>query len=168
MEAIDDNSIDVNRLCDRLIYGVLHHPAQRGMGNDGVSEARQKIFESVKEWWGQMGDDQRNDYRQKLSRDGVFKGNNHKEGVHDTGHGHGCGGKLEMRKLYGEPETMETKIASAAATAIFSTASGVVSDMVQQQTGIQMPGKQEGEESGGLKGFIKSIFSTDDNEGRYE
>ncbi|ATY62336.1 Heterokaryon incompatibility Het-C family [Cordyceps militaris] len=165
MEAIDDESIDVNRLCDRLIYGVLHHPAQRSMGSDGVSEARQMIFQVVEEWWGQMGDDQRSDYRQKLSREGVQKGDNHKEGVHDTGHGHGCVGKLEMRKLYGAPETMETKIASAAATAIFSGASGMVSNIVQQQTGIQLPGRQEGEESGGLKGFFKSIFNKDEEEG---
>ncbi|TQV96274.1 NIMA-interacting protein TinC [Cordyceps javanica] len=165
MEAIDDESVDVNRLCDRLINGVLHHPAQRSMGDDGVSEARQMIFQVVEEWWGQMGDDQRDDYRRKLSRDGVLKGDNHKEGVHDTGHGHGCVGKLEMRKLYGEPETMETKIASAAANAIFSSASGVVSDIVEQQTGIQLPGRQGREESGGLKGFIKSIFSNDEDEG---
>ncbi|KAK8143716.1 hypothetical protein G3M48_006838 [Beauveria asiatica] len=165
MEAIDDNNVDVNRLCDRLIYGVLHHPAQKNMGQDGVVEARKMIFQVVEEWWGQMGDDQRDDYRRKLSRDGVFKGENHKEGVYDTGHGHGCAGKLEMRKLYGAPETMETKIASAAASAIFSSASGAVSSIVEQQTGIQLPGRQESEESGGLRGFIKSIFSKDEDEG---
>lgn len=167
MEAIDDNNVDVNRLCDRVIHGVMHHPAQRNMGDDGVSEARQMIFKVVEDWWGQMDDGTRNEYRQKLSRDGVRKGDNHKEGVHDTGHGHGCVGKLEMRKLYGEPETMETKIAGAAATAIFSSASGVVSDFVESQTGIQLPGKQEREDSGGFKGFINSIFKKDDDD-RYD
>lgn len=165
MEAIDDNNVDVNRLCDRLIYGVLHHPAQRNMGEDGVSDARQMIYKVVEEWWGQMDDGDRDNYRQKLSRDGVRKGDNHKEGVHDTGHGHGCAGKLEMRKLYGAPETMETKIAGAAASAIFSSASGVVSDLVEQQTGIQLPGSQQRKEDrdnkGGIKGFLNSIFKGD-------
>ncbi|KAJ6781436.1 hypothetical protein PWT90_10288 [Aphanocladium album] len=165
MEAIDDNNVDVNRLCDRVIYGILHHPAQRNMGEDGVPEARQMIYRVVEEWWGQMDDNDRNNYRRMLSRDGVQKGENHKAGVHDTGHGHGCVGKLEMRKLYGEPETMETKIASAAAGAIFSSAAGIVSNVVEQQTGIQLPGRQEREDKGGLKGFFNAIFKKDGEDG---
>ncbi|KAJ3476240.1 hypothetical protein NLG97_g9191 [Lecanicillium saksenae] len=165
MAAIDDNNVDVNRLCDRLIYGILHHPAQRNMGEDGVPEARQMTFKVVEDWWGQMSDDEHNRFRQMLSREGVQKGDNHKEGVHDTGHGHGCSGKLEMRKLYGEPDTMETKIASAAAGALFSSAAGIVSNVVEQQTGIELPGKQEREGKSGLKGFFNAIFKKDDEEG---
>lgn len=168
MEAIDDDGVDVNRLCDRVIYGILHHPAQRNMGHDGVSEARHMIFTVVEEWWKQMEDDQRNSYRRALSREGVRNGENHSEGVQDTGHGHGCVGKLQMRKLYGEPETLETKIAGAAASAIFSSASSAVSQLVQSQTGIQLPGNGESEQSGGISGFISSIFKSDDNESRYE
>ncbi|CAG9989788.1 unnamed protein product [Clonostachys byssicola] len=122
MEAIDDESVDVNRLVTRIVNGVMHHPAQREMGDDGAQEGRQQIFQAVQEWWSEMGEDQRQDYRRKLSRRGVQNGENHKEGVYDTGHGHGCSGKLKMQKLYGEPETMEDKIASAAAGAIISGA----------------------------------------------
>lgn len=165
MQAIDDNNVDVNRLCDRLIYGILHHPAQRNMGDDGVPEARQMVYKVVEDWWGRMDDNQRSNYRRMLSREGVQKGENHKEGVNDTGHGHGCSGKLEMRKLYGEPQTMETKIASAAAGAIFSSAAGVVSNIVEQQTGYKMPGKEERDGKGGLKGFFNTIFKKDE-EGR--
>ncbi|CAG9954987.1 unnamed protein product [Clonostachys rosea f. rosea IK726] len=122
MEAIDDDSVDVNRLVTRIVNGVMHHPAQREMGDDGAQEGRQQIFQAVQEWWSEMGEDQRQDYRRKLSRRGVQNGENHKEGVYDTGHGHGCSGKLKMQKLYGEPETMEDKIASAAAGALISGA----------------------------------------------
>lgn len=142
MEAIDNDGTDVNRLLDRIVHGVMHHPAQREMGQDGVPEARRLIYESVEEWWREMGDDQRGDYRRKLSREGVRAGENHKEGVNDTGHGHGCVGKLKMRKLYGEPETLETKIAGAAANAIFQSASGAFSSIVEQNTGYKMPSTQ--------------------------
>lgn len=157
MDAIDDNSVDINRLCNRIIHGVMHHPAQRDMGEDGARDARGLIFESVQEWWRNMDNGQREDYKRKLSRDGVFKGENHKEGVHDTGHGHGCSGKLEMRKLYGEPETVETKIAGAAAGAIFSGATGLVSNMIEQQTGYKLPNSgnsQRNDEEHGLSGFL--------------
>ncbi|CEJ89173.1 Putative Heterokaryon incompatibility protein Het-C [[Torrubiella] hemipterigena] len=158
MEAMDDDNVDVNRLCDRIITGVMHHPAQRNMGEDGAREARGQIFESVVDWWRQMDNGQREDYKRKLSRDGVFRGENHKEGVHDTGHGHGCSGKLEMRRLYGEPETVETKIAGAAAQAIFQGASNALGNVVEQQTGYRIPNTQNNtnSEEGGFSGFLHS------------
>ncbi|EQK98481.1 heterokaryon incompatibility protein Het-C [Ophiocordyceps sinensis CO18] len=165
MEAIDDDGTDVNRLLDRIVHGVLHHPAQREMGRDGVVEARRLIFESVEDWWRDMGDGQREDYRRKLSREGVRRGENHKEGVNDTGHGHGCSGKLKMRKLYGEPETLETKIASAAANAIVQGATGAFSGIVEQNTGYKMPSahgskhEEKNEEEGGLGGFLSAAGS---------
>ncbi|UNI23375.1 hypothetical protein JDV02_009199 [Purpureocillium takamizusanense] len=164
MDAIDDDNTDVNRLLDRIVNGVMHHPAQKDMGRDGVSEARNIIFDQVKEWWNQMGDDQRNDYRRKLSREGVQRGENHKEGVYDTGHGHGCCGKLQMRKLYGEPDTLEGKIAGAAADAIFQGATGAISGLVEQNTGFKLPSTQgsqqeQRQEEGGLGGFLSAAGS---------
>ncbi|KAK3996883.1 ATP-dependent RNA helicase DDX42 [Cladorrhinum sp. PSN332] len=118
MEAIDDDGADVDRILNKVIYGVLHHPAQRNMGPDGAREGRRIIFDSVKNWWEEMSDRQRDEYREKLSRQGVENGENHKEGQTDCGHG--CGGKLKMHKNYAnkEPETMEDRIAAAAAGAI--------------------------------------------------
>lgn len=159
MQAMDDDNVDVNRLCDRIITGVMHHPAQREMGEDGAREARGQIFDSVVDWWRQMDDRQRDEYRRKLSRNGVFRGENHKEGVHDTGHGHGCSGKLEMRRLYGEPETVETKIAGAAAQAIFQGATNALGNIVEQQTGYRIPNTQNNtnnDELGGFGGFLHS------------
>ena len=115
MECWDDEGKDVDRTLDTIIYGVLHHPAQRETGSRGANEGRALIFQSVEEWWGGMSDQARDELREKLSRRGVENGQNHKEGVHDTGHG--CGGKLHMHKNYA-PETMEDKIASAAVGAI--------------------------------------------------
>src|SRR5690242_8504981 len=164
MDAIDDDNTDVNRLLDRIVNGVMHHPAQKDMGRDGVSEARNIIFGQVQEWWNQMGDDQKNDYRRKLSRQGVQRGENHKEGVYDTGHGHGCCGKLQMRKLYGEPQGLEDKIAGAAADAIFQGATGAISGIVEQNTGYKLPSTQgsqqeQHQEEGGLGGFLSAAGS---------
>ncbi|KAH7273530.1 heterokaryon incompatibility protein Het-C-domain-containing protein [Fusarium solani] len=161
MDAVDDESVDVDRLLDDIIGGILHHPAQRDMGNRKVQEGRRRCYENVKEWWGEMGDDQREDYRRKLTRDGVQNGENHKEGVYDTGHGHGCAGKLKMRKLYGGPETIEDKIAGAAADAILKGATGALSGMVEQNTGYKMPssGRKEEKEEGGFGGFLNAASS---------
>ncbi|OAA48529.1 NIMA-interacting protein TinC [Metarhizium rileyi] len=177
MDAIDDDSTNVDRLCDRIINGILHHPAQRDMGRDGVSEARNTMFNEVRSWWEDLQSEQ-DSYRQKLSRDGVLRGENHKEGVDDTGHGHGCTGKLKMRKLYGEPDTLENKIAGAAADAIVSGATGLVSGIVEQKTGYKLPIGQSSqqsrpeEEKGGLEGFLSKAssilggaFSKDEDEG---
>lgn len=83
----DDDSIEIPRTLDRIINGVFHHPALREGGNDGARDGRMTMFGVVEQWWRQMGDDERDDLRRKLSRDGVENGHNHKEGVEDTGHG---------------------------------------------------------------------------------
>lgn len=157
MEAIDDDSVDVDRLLERIVNGVMHHPAQREMGYDGVAEARQLIFGSVQEWWRDLGEEQQEDYRRKLSPQGVFNGENHKEGVHDTGHG--CSGKLKMRKEFGEPQGVEDQIAGAAATAIFSGATGALSGFVSQNSGLSLPSFQQEESGGGdgISGLISGM-----------
>ncbi|KAL7943076.1 heterokaryon incompatibility protein Het-C domain-containing protein [Trichoderma barbatum] len=159
MEAFDDDSVDVDRLLERIVNGVMHHPAQREMGRDGVAEARQLLFGSIEEWWSSMGGDQQDDYRRKLSPQGVMNGENHKEGVHDTGHG--CAGKLKMRKEFGEPQGVEDQIAGAAANAIFSGATDALSGFVSQNTGINvnLPSSQRQESSGdgGIGGLISGM-----------
>ncbi|EPE06015.1 nima-interacting protein [Ophiostoma piceae UAMH 11346] len=96
MNAWDDDNIDVSRTLNRIVNGVLHHPAQREQGSDGASDCRAIMYSSVQQWWQDMSDDQREDYRRKLSREGVENGENHKEGVEDSGHG--CGHPLKMQK----------------------------------------------------------------------
>lgn len=161
MDAIDDDSVDVNRLCERINSGILHHPAQRNLGHDGVSQARNAMFDEVRSWWGDL-QNEHNYFRRALSREGVMRGENHKEGVDDTGHGHGCTGKLKMRKLYGEPDTLENKIAGAAADAIFQGASGLISNVVEQQTGLKLPGDHDPpaqEKKSRLDGFLSKAGS---------
>ncbi|KAL2134947.1 hypothetical protein VTI74DRAFT_10268 [Chaetomium olivicolor] len=150
MEAWDDHGVDVERMLTKIIYGVLHHPAQREMGPDGAQEGRRMIFESVREWWEDMHDEQRDEYRRKLSREGVLRGDNHKEGVQDCGHG--CGHKLQMRKNFANtaPETLEDKIAGAAADAIVG---GVKQTLQEVVSGAE--GRQQSE--GGLGGFLSSV-----------
>ncbi|CAG8982212.1 hypothetical protein HYALB_00003648 [Hymenoscyphus albidus] len=99
MACWDDDNIDVERTLNRIINGVFHHPALRDQGEDGAVDGRRAMFGVVEEWWNQMDGREQDDYRRKLTRDGVMNGENHKEGVHD--HGHGCGGPLKMHKVGG-------------------------------------------------------------------
>ncbi|KAI1819748.1 NIMA-interacting protein tinc [Xylaria intraflava] len=147
MEAWDEESIDVDRLLNRIISGVLHHPAQRNMGEDGAEECREIMFRSVEEWWSEMGEAGQDEYREKLSREGVLRGDNHKEGVNDTGHG--CGGPLSMHKNYGG--SVQDRIAGAAAGAIMDSFTGGISNMIGAETGnqIRLPTTSGGGESFG-------------------
>lgn len=163
MDAIDNENVDINSTCDRIISGVLHHPAQRDMGEEGARDGRALMFQSVEQWWNDMDRSQQDEYRRKLSRDGVERGDNHKEGVHDTGHGHGCAGKLGMHKQFGAdgPQSMEDKIASQAAGAIIGGLTGGFSDMVSQSTGgkVNLPTSEKPTQGGGLLGAASSLLS---------
>lgn len=151
MEAWDDENVDVRELMDRIIGGVLHHPAQREEGRGGAEDGRRIMFSSVQEWWEGMSDQARDEYRQKLSRDGVENGQNHREGEHDTGHG--CCGPLKMHKNFAKGGTFEDKIASAAAGAIMEGVTGGLSDMVNQASGgqVKIP-EYKSKNSGGFGG----------------
>lgn len=177
MEAWDDDSIDIERTMNRIINGVMHHPAQRDQGEDGARDCRQIMIRSVEEWWNQKDDREKDEFRQKLSRDGVQNGENHKEGVQDGGHG--CGKPLGMHKNFAKGGTMEDRIAGAAADAIMGGITGGISDAVQSQTGYQLPtsgsgssGRQQEQSSeGGLGGLLSNIggsllggFKDDDKE----
>ena len=85
----DDPGADVQRTCNRIIYGVFHHPAMREYGDDGMQDGRMAMFQTVESWWRGLDERERNDLRDQLSREGVEQGRNHKEGVHDSGHGSG-------------------------------------------------------------------------------
>ncbi|KAI9837004.1 MAG: hypothetical protein M1819_000653 [Sarea resinae] len=90
----DDERIDVNRTLNRVISGVFHHPALCGYGDDGARDCRQLMFGVVQGWWANKDEQEQAELRDQLSRDGVEQGRNHKEGVHDSGHG--CGKPLGM------------------------------------------------------------------------
>ncbi|KAL0474327.1 heterokaryon incompatibility protein Het-C domain-containing protein [Neurospora intermedia] len=151
MDAWDDDSVDVDRLLNRIIYGILHHPAQRDMGEDGAQEGRQMMFSSVEEWWNDLGEDAREEYRQKLSRDGVLNGENHKEGIQDCGHG--CGKPLGMHKNFKNeaPETMEDRIAAAAANQIMGGVKQGFSEFLSGQANNNQ-GNLLGAVAGGILG----------------
>ncbi|MCJ1442822.1 MAG: hypothetical protein MMC23_003319 [Stictis urceolatum] len=94
MAAWDDERVDIGRTLNRIIHGVFHHPAQREYGDDGAVDGRQAMFMIVEQWWGSKDESEKDYTRQQLSREGVEQGMNHKEGVHDSGHG--CGKPLGM------------------------------------------------------------------------
>lgn len=168
MEAIDNESVNVNSLIDTIVGGVLHHPAQRDMARGGAAEGRKLLFKCVEDWWREQGRRQ-DEYRRKLSREGVRNGENHKEGVTDTGHGHGCTGKLKMRKQFGEEETWEDKVAGKVADNILSGATGAFSSIIQQQTGVKIPSyeppasQKEDSGIGGILGAASSFLGLGDS-----
>lgn len=92
VECWDNEGADAERTVERIVKGVFHHPALRQSGDDGASDGRQQMFRVVEDWWREKSDREKDDFRDKLSRSGVENGRNHKEGVHDTGHG--CGKPL--------------------------------------------------------------------------
>ncbi|KFY41705.1 hypothetical protein V494_02838, partial [Pseudogymnoascus sp. VKM F-4513 (FW-928)] len=92
----DDERQDIDRTCTRIIEGVFHHPALRHEGQDGASDGRQQMFGIVEQWWSSKGSAEQRELREKLSRRGVQNGENHKEGVVDTGHG--CCKPISMAK----------------------------------------------------------------------
>jgi hypothetical protein len=97
MQCWDDEDADIDRTLTRIISGVFHHPALREYGDDGANEIRSIMFSTVEKWWNEKGSEAQDSLREQLSRDGVFEGKNHKEGVQDCGHG--CGKPLALPKV---------------------------------------------------------------------
>ena len=66
------------------------------MGEDGAVDGRRLMFGVIESWWRSKDQQEQYELRRQLSRDGVMNGENHKEGVQDSGHG--CGKPLGMAK----------------------------------------------------------------------
>lgn len=99
VQCWDEPHADAERTIQRIVTGVFHHPAQHRYGEDGAADGRAAMFRTVETWWNGLSDRGRDDLRQKLSREGVENGRNHKPGVHDKGHG--CGKPLGMANVMG-------------------------------------------------------------------
>ncbi|KEQ77772.1 Het-C-domain-containing protein, partial [Aureobasidium namibiae CBS 147.97] len=87
VQCWDNENVDIARTLDRIINGVFHHPALRQVGNDGAADGRHIMFGVVEQWWQEKSEHERDGLRRQLSRNGVQHGENHKEGVQDSGHG---------------------------------------------------------------------------------
>jgi hypothetical protein len=96
-----DGEADPERTIDTIINAVFHHPACVDARNDdrAVSQGRHVMFDTVAEWWNSKNDRAKREFRDQLSRDGVQNLRNHKENVHDKGHG--CGKPLGMANNFG-------------------------------------------------------------------
>ncbi|KAF1946819.1 Het-C-domain-containing protein [Clathrospora elynae] len=95
-----DGEADPEQTIDRIINAVFHHPACVGASRDrDVVRGRQIMFDTVRKWWESHDREEQRSLRQKLSREGVERGENHKPDVHDKGHG--CGKPLGMANSIG-------------------------------------------------------------------
>ncbi|KIY02468.1 uncharacterized protein Z520_02607 [Fonsecaea multimorphosa CBS 102226] len=119
----DDERIDVERTLNRIIHGVLHHPALRDYGQDGAGDGRRIMFGVVEEWWRGKSASEKDGLREQLSRRGVETGRNHKPGVQD--HGHGNNRPLGMANLnFNTNQVSSGGIAGGALGAISSALGG--------------------------------------------
>ncbi|KIW54876.1 hypothetical protein PV05_07207 [Exophiala xenobiotica] len=143
--AWDDERIDVDRTLNRIIHGVLHHPALRDFGQDGAGDGRRLMFGVVEQWWRGKDEREKDVFREKLSRRGVETGKNHKEGVKD--HGHGSNRPLGMANLNYNQQS-SSGIAGGALGAIDSALGGGSGSRPSNQAGDQF-GKMAGAAVGG-------------------
>ena len=146
----DDESIDVDRTLDRIISGVLHHPALRDFGQDGASDGRHLMFGVVEQWWQDMNQREQEGLREQLSREGVESGRNHKPGVVD--HGHGSAKPLGMPKSFASQ----------------SPGASSVQDDLGKLAGQAVGGGALGAIVGGLAGGIGANMLGDDFDGKKE
>lgn len=116
IQCWDDERVDADRTINRIINGVLHHPAQRNMGEDNAVDGRRLMFQVVENWWRSKSEYEKSTLRQQLSREGVQSGANHKEGVQDSGHG--------CCKPLGMPKAATGSASGGAASAIMGALSG--------------------------------------------
>ncbi|KAL9092554.1 MAG: hypothetical protein Q9165_004358 [Trypethelium subeluteriae] len=133
--AWDDERIDPNRTINRIVNGVFHHPAMRMYGDDGARDGRNIMFGTVERWWGEKSESERDELRAKLSREGVERGDNHKEGVSDSGHGCGKpmwkpGAKAASGSVGGLGSARPQGRPTSGTGAVFESAGKVASDAV--------------------------------------
>jgi hypothetical protein len=81
-----DGEADPEQTIETIIQAVFHHPAQLRHQDRRVEQGRNVMFNTVRQWWEEKADGQRQLIRQ-LSREGVEQGLNHKDGPKDSGHG---------------------------------------------------------------------------------
>lgn len=74
MDLWDDESRDPEEVITNIIFGVMHHPAQREEARGPIREGRQLMFDSVRQWWDELDNRGKDDLRRKLSREGVKNG----------------------------------------------------------------------------------------------
>ncbi|RDW61278.1 Het-C domain-containing protein [Aspergillus mulundensis] len=169
MELWDDEDADIEPTLDRIISGVFHHPVLR---QDGP-KIRRTMFDTVREWWEEAGNES---LRDQLSREGVREGRNHKEGVHDSGHG--CGKPLSLHKgpqNFGPPNSEGmAEIASEAAGGgalgglIGGLVSGVGSMLLDSGNKSRDDGQQEPRYEERHEEYHSGVVTDYRNQKRYE
>jgi hypothetical protein len=95
-----DGEGDSEETISRIIDGVFHHPAAQRSHVRGSDRCRSIMLNTVREWWENKSDGAKDELREKLSRNGVKNGENHKPGQQDKGHG--CCKPLGMAKQFTE------------------------------------------------------------------
>ena len=145
----DNPEIDIRRTNDCIIRGVFHHPALREYGDDGAKDGRMAMFGVVEQWWRGMSERERSSLRMQLSREGVMQGRNHKEGVHDSGHG--CGKPLGMPNM--KTSSSSGAIGGPAAAAMMGGLGAVLSSGGASQLGNLVGG---GSQQQGYRGRSNS------------
>ncbi|USW52757.1 Putative heterokaryon incompatibility Het-C [Septoria linicola] len=163
VDAWDDDKIDPRRVAARIVAGVFHHPAQRGMASD-AAEGRMVIFSSIENWWRGLKESERQELRGKLSREGVRASRHHKDGVHDCGHGGGrplgmpgVGTRPPQQQQRPRPQSIRLDMPSSGTGSGSRTSSPA---RIQEALGRGMLGAAVGGIAGALMGNTNNSSST--------
>ena len=152
-----DGQADPEQTIDRIIQAVFHHPACVKASRDrSIAQGRQIMFDTVARWWDNQNKDS---LREKLSRNGVQSGQNHKADVHDKGHG--CG----------KPLGMANNISSSGGRGNSNPQVQQATDQVGKLAGEAVGGGALGGLVGGLVGgiggsLLGGAFGDDEKQGR--
>ncbi|CZS97058.1 related to Het-c protein [Rhynchosporium agropyri] len=93
VDSWSDESKDVRQTIDDILQ-VFHHPALR----DENREGQKAMFETVKNWWENKDESDKEKFKQILSFDGVKAGNNHEGESEEGGHGHSHGAPKKKKQ----------------------------------------------------------------------
>ena len=158
----------MNRTLNRIVTGIFHHPSLRDYGDDGAADGRRAMFGVVEQWWREKSERDRDFFRDALSREGVQAGRNHKQGVHDSGHG--CGKPLAMAKPSGSSSALGGPAAGAILGSLSDALGGGSGGYGGKQSHLggsggsygQGVGKLAGEAVGGgaIGGIVGGILGT--------
>ncbi|KAK0122942.1 hypothetical protein ONS96_009965 [Cadophora gregata f. sp. sojae] len=123
VDSWSDEGKDVRQTIDDILQ-VFHHPALR----DENREGQKAMFETVKKWWEDKDESDKQHFKEILSFDGVKAGNNHEGESEEGGHSHGAPKKRKEEDSF-------VPSAQDGASALSSLAGGL-SGLVLEKTGL--------------------------------
>jgi hypothetical protein len=120
-----DGGKDVGQTINNILQ-VFHHPALR----DENKEGQKAMFETVKEWYEDKSESEKQELNQQLSEAGVKAGDNHQGEGAEGGHSHSHGALPKKKKDDGFVPSAQD------GAGLLSDLTGGLAGMVMQESGL--------------------------------